>query len=234
MPQDQGEDLAQRLSRAIERIEGVTAAGVVLGDQGEIEEIHLVGPSCRRPKQIVRDTESLLCAQFGMRFDYRKISLVQVSPENNTPRRIRLRLIAARPHPKRVGQVQVILQNGDQRYEGSASIGLDTHREDGVSAVAGATLEAVQKAIGQIVHLTARDAQAVTAADRQVCLAMVSAVTPQGEEQLTGTCLVGNSVLEAASKATLDAINRRLVVWVAAYGAESAQRDGAGLRNISR
>jgi hypothetical protein len=228
------ETLAYRLKQAIERIDGVTSASVVLDAYDEVEEIHLVGPTSRRPKKIVRDAESLLCAQFGIKVDYRKISLVQIGPESNPSRRLRLRLIAARPHPKQAGRVQVILQNGEKRYEGNAAIGADVHSEANVNATAAATLDAVQKAIGSVVQLTARDAQAISTADRQVCLAIVSALTPQGEEQLTGTCLVGDSVFEAASKATLDAINRRLVVWATTYGMEPPKGSDSDLLRVPR
>jgi hypothetical protein len=228
------ESLANHLKQAIERIEGVTSASIVIGAQDEVEEIHLAGPASRRPKKIVRDVESLLCAQFGIRVDYRKISVVQVGPESNPSRRLRLRLISARPHPRREGQVQVILQNEDRRFEGSAVMEDHTNAAHGTSATADATLAAVQKALGQTVRLRTRDMQTITSADRQVCLAIVSAMTPQGEEQLTGTCLVGSNVLEAASKATLDAINRRLVVWTTAYGMELSADGGSGLLKAAR
>jgi hypothetical protein len=214
VPEENGEALVRRLQQAIQKIEGVTSAGVILDEKGGIAEIHLVALPFRRPKQIVRDTESLLYAQFGIRVDYRRISLARVDAEEASTSRTRLRFISAAPQPGTEGVVQVVLRCEDDCYEGVSAVepwglaGQEAH------AAADATLGAVQKAIGRAVQLTAHEAQTVSADGNQVCLVIVHAATPRGEEHLTGSCIVVQSVLEAAAKATLDAINRRLPVWV--------------------
>lgn len=210
MPEERGDPLARRLQRAIEQIEGVTSAGVVLDANGEIAEIHILASPSRRPKQIVRDTESLLFVQFGIRVDYRRISLVQLGPEAMGPSPTRLRFISAVPCPESEAHVQVTLRCGDERYEGVAG---SDELGTGARAAADATLSAVQKALGRPVQLTAHEAQMVAADGQQVCLVVVRALTPHGEERLTGSCIVTKSVLEAAAKAALDAINRRLPIW---------------------
>ena len=58
---------ARQLRRAIEQVKDVTSARVVLDDAGDIDEIHVVGSARREAKRIVRDIESLLYAQFGLR-----------------------------------------------------------------------------------------------------------------------------------------------------------------------
>ena len=52
------EALAHQLQRTIEQIKDVTSARVILDEEGAISEIHLVGSSGRKAKQIVRDIES--------------------------------------------------------------------------------------------------------------------------------------------------------------------------------
>jgi len=197
------------LQRTIEQIRGVTSARVILGDNDEIAEIHLVGIPGRGPKQIVRDTESLLYARFGMRVDYRRISLVQLDADGNAAGPTRLRFISAAAHPQASDRVRVVLHNGKTQVEGVASGSI----ADGGLAAARATLNAVQALIGQVAQLRLQQAQTIVVEGQQILLVAVSALTPTGEERLTGTCLVGNDLLPAAAKATLDAVNRRLPVW---------------------
>lgn len=221
MPEEYGDPLARRLQRAIEQIRGVSSAGVVLNAAGEIAEIHILALPSRRPKQIVRDVESLLFVQFGIRVDYRRISLVQPGPGGMAASPTRLRFISAVSCPESESQVQVTLRCGEERYEGvgarSGELGASAR------AAAEATLSAVQKALGRPVQLTAHEAQMVSADGQQVCLVVVRALTPHGEEHLTGSCIVTQDVLEAAAKAALDAINRRLPIWAALPSSQTAE-----------
>jgi len=66
------------IETSVQQVQGVYACRVVLESPSEIAEIHVVGSPSRRPKQIVRDIESLLFAQFGLRVNFRKISLAQL------------------------------------------------------------------------------------------------------------------------------------------------------------
>ena len=224
-----GRKEAEEICRAIERIPGVSSAALTLSPQGEILEVHLVGPPGRSPKRIVRDVESLLCAQFRVRIDYRKISLVQPRPEDALPASKRLRFISAMPRPGGP-EVQVILQTAKGRFEGMAR----AERKDGergrALAAASATLQAVEKALGQAVVLKVDELQIVPAEDRQVCLAVVSVATAKGREQLSGTCIVNGDLLASASKAALDAINRRLPVW--SMDEEGGEEKGALSRMV--
>lgn len=211
--QAQQSTYALRLQRAIERITGVTSAKVTIDTRGDIAEIHLVGSPSRRPKQIVRDTESLLYAQFGVRVDYRRISLVQVAPTDEAPTRTRLRLssVAERFEPDH--QVSVTLLNGAQSWIASVSVSEEARAHPTMWAAAQATIDAVQSASGRTVQLDVQDLRTITTEGRNVCLVVVRAQTESGEEGLTGTCIVTSCGCTAAAKATLDAINRRLQVW---------------------
>ncbi|OGO04414.1 MAG: hypothetical protein A2Y73_00045 [Chloroflexi bacterium RBG_13_56_8] len=207
----------QELEQAIERIRGVTSAKIILDQDGEIAEIHLMGSCSRPPKQIVRDTESLLHAHFGARVDYRRISLVQLDSDEDSDIRMRFRLVSAKPHPEKADQLQVILRGNGEPYEGTASLEqAETGGGDAtICAASKATLSAIQKAIGPIVHLEVCEARSVPINNEVVSLVVLAASTPQGEQRLTGTCIINESVCEATAKATLDAINRRLPIWIA-------------------
>jgi len=208
---------AGELERAIERIRGVSAARVILGPRNDIAEIHLVGSPSRQPKQIVRDTESLLYARFGTPVDYRKISLVQLGSADEPGLRTRIRLISAEAHPDDADELRVVLQGDGERYEGTALIesGALSQGESALRAGSDATLAAVQGFVGPIVHLSVQEARTIPTRDGELCLVIILASTPHGQQRLTGTCAMTDNVWEATAKATLDAMNRRLPVWIA-------------------
>lgn len=57
---------------------GIQRARVVVNDWGAIEEIHILTGLDRGPKQIVRDVQSALKAQWDITVDRRKVSVAQV------------------------------------------------------------------------------------------------------------------------------------------------------------
>ncbi len=210
---EQDDRFEMELVRCLQQIRGVRAASVALDVDGQVSEVHLVGGASRPPKQIVRDAESLLHAQFGMRIDYRKISLVQLDGETVTSHRNRLRLIHVAQRSEPADCVEVLLQGDEARFAGLEDL-LEGMRDDQkAQAAARATLAAVQQAIGQDVPLALGEVQLLSPTEQRVCLAIVTAQTARGEERLSGSCLVTDGVLEAGCKATLDALNRRLPVW---------------------
>ena len=213
MSQAYGETLEHRLQTAIEQINGVHAARVILDKQEHIAEIHLVSASSRRPKQIVRDTESLLHAHFGIHVDYRKISLVQLGADEPSALRMRLMFVSAETEAQPSPHVRVALRTKDT-VQGIAWLETGASENAMAHAAAQATLDALVKIIGPAVRLEMRAAEMVVADDFRVCLVVLHASAADQAELLTGTCLVGQNVLEAAGKAVLDAVNRRLPIWV--------------------
>lgn len=210
---NKGSDVAtENLQRNLERIKGVLSAGVVRDPRGNIAEIHMEASPSRHPKQIVRDTESLLYTRFGIDLDYRKISLVQL--EGATDMEGRLRLVSVHLLPEK-GEVGVVLESGGDVYRERADISPDVASKDEATATAAAeaTLGAMQKIVGDIVPLKLEDVFLVPTDEESVCLIIISAASSRGRERLTGTAIVRDNIPEAAGKATLDAINRRLVVW---------------------
>ncbi len=217
VPKEYDSVLERRLERTIERIEGVTSAKVILAEDGGVSEIHLVSSSSRRPKQVVRDIESLLNAQYGIRVDYRCISLVQLSSENTTPPHKRVQFVSAQSLLPTEHSLQVTLQDENTRYRGVASL-LPTAQsnesdEPCTRAAACATVAALQQILSQYVQLSVQEAQTVSTDDQQIALVIILAQTASSQERLTGTCIIGDSPYDAAAKATLDAVNRRLPFW---------------------
>lgn len=216
----------QELQQAIECIQGVLSARVILDASHEILEVHIVATTARHPKRIVRDVESLLCARYGIRVDYRKISLVQLDVPEKDSGDHRLRFISATQRPEAGDAVEVTLQASQERYVGSAAVCSERSPQPAAYAAASATLRAVQEAIGQTIPLAVQGMEIVATEEHRVCLALVSAMTARGPECLAGTCIIGGDLLEAASKAALDAINRRIPIWITT-GRGTAQEVGS-------
>jgi len=213
VPEGSNKTWARRLQRALEQVKGVTAARIILDETQQIAEIHLVGTAARRPKQIVRDVESLLYAQYGIRMDYRKISVVQLDGDNVSPVPSRLRFVEAVPDSQLRNTVRVLLQNDGRTFQGTALAPANDGSQVSADAVAQATVGAVQQAIGDVAQLSFGGAQSIVTGDQLVVLVMVRADTARGQECLTGTCVVRGNALAAVAKATLDAVNRRLPIW---------------------
>jgi len=199
------------LEEAIACITGVDAARLIVDDAGSIAEIHVIGPLGRNPKRIVRDTESLLRARYGIAVDYRKISIVQLPPTARAYMRPKLVDVLYRPEEACVW-VTLAGAAGEHRCQEVVS-------QDDQASVARAAAQATLRAVGEVTRvsmaLRLAESRIIRAGDHDVMFAMVSAEGQGASEELAGTCIVGRCLPTAAAKATLDAINRRLELWSA-------------------
>ena len=80
-----------KIEELVGQVRGVMAVRVVQDEQGQIDELHIVGSPSRSAKQMVRDVESLLYVRGGVRVDHRKISLVQIAESAIQPAQVRVR-----------------------------------------------------------------------------------------------------------------------------------------------
>jgi len=69
----------RRAENLLTSLEGILSARVVTTPLGEVSEIHILAQSGLAPKQIVRNIESALLAQLGLKVDHRKISIAQTA-----------------------------------------------------------------------------------------------------------------------------------------------------------
>jgi hypothetical protein len=69
----------KRAENLITGLTGVLSARIVVTPLGEVSEIHVLTTSDVQPKQVVRNVESALMAQLGMKLDHRKISVAQTA-----------------------------------------------------------------------------------------------------------------------------------------------------------
>ena len=211
----------KRAENLIGSLTGVLSARVVVSPLGEVTEIHVLTQSDIPAKQVVRNIESALMAQLGLKIDHRKISVAQTADvrpivqlqdeavRTRAKRRlVTFRSLAVRPanRPQRV-TVAVRLAYEDKEYE-SEQTGTDTPRNRMETAARAAAACLDELLSDNSVAL--EGAIMVEAFDRRFILAAVHGLGGREAQLLVGTCEVRESAERSAVLAVLDATNR----WV--------------------
>lgn len=216
---------------AIRQIREVTAVRVVADDRGTIDEIHVLAGRGRGPKQIVRDIESTLQAQFGIPVDHKKISIAQV--DDGSPLSWgngRVRLLGVRfSTDASSAEAEVKVEFDDVTHTGKASGPASSVNRLRITAEA--ALLAVAEYFNSGHRLSLDDVMLIEVRTRKIALAVISLVVPGGEEVLIGTSLVRTSEADAVARSVLDALNRRFSMIIKKPGARRASEDPADSEN---
>ena len=69
----------RRAENLLTSLEGILSARVVTTPLGEVSEVHILAQAGLQPKQLVRNIESALLAQLGLKVDHRRISIAQTA-----------------------------------------------------------------------------------------------------------------------------------------------------------
>lgn len=208
----------RRAEQLIAALSGVMSARIVAGRGGDIEEIHVLTTAEVQPKQTVRNVESALMAQLGLKVDHRKISVAQtaevrpievleqqaVADAASRRKLVFADLVIESPRPKRV-EIRVLLRSGDVLVEGMEE-GVDEARSR-VQLAARAAVKAIEKDLVDS-GVVLEGVRVVEAFDRKLVLAGVHGVGGRTSQMLVGTCEVKESIEQAAVLAVLDATNR--------------------------
>ena len=209
----------RRAENLLTSLEGVLSARVVTTPLGEVSEVHILAQAGLQPKQLVRNIESALLAQLGLKVDHRKISIAQTAEvrpleavEKGAVRDRAMKRaalfeslsVAPGKRPHRV-LIQVALSFGGRTAHAEEEIS-DTPR----SKVEGAARAAVT-VLDQLLsdHSVALEgAKIMTAFDREFVLVAVQGLGGREAVLLIGTAEVKESAERAAVFAVLDATNR--------------------------
>ncbi len=205
------DSIAAELERGIGGIFGVRGARVILDDTGDVLEVHVVTSPKRSPKKVVRDIETYFAVRHRRRLDYRRISCVQLRDDIPLQERPTLRQISSTPD-----RVEVTLSDGTQQLIGRAVAGGDQ-----LQAGAEATVAALNQLWGEEPRLRLIETRIVTLGQRELGLIYLLH-SGRSVEHLTGTSFVRGERGEAAARAVLSAVNRRLRTWMTDLRASSA------------
>jgi hypothetical protein len=201
---------ASDMALTLNQIRGIYASCVVLSSERDVSEIHIVASTDRKPKQIVRDVETILFVKHNTKVDYRKISMVQITDEEL------LQMPVARPEIQRVAEdivgtqrrIRVEIRAAGHFVVGEAFEKIDNPKTMHTSARA--TIDAIKKIINQSLDFQLEDAQIFGLGLREIVVVIVTCLTQDREEVFSGTSFVGSRPMESAARATLDALNRRI------------------------
>lgn len=230
----------QRAEALLGSLAGVVSARIVASETGNVETIHVLVNSDTAPKQMVRNIESALMAELGMRVDHRKVSVATTTRRGSGE-------VAVLPAPvvvaeeERAGDVREVtveptelsgraLYFEDIELRGSRvkgvtckvtlrrgterfvgeSEGQDTGDKARVELAARAAMQAIVLADATGRTLTLEGAKVISAFDRELVLVGLQARSGRSLQLLTGCCELKDSTETASALAVLNATNR----WV--------------------
>lgn len=200
----------RELEESLTRLDSIDAVRIV-NDGDRIAEVHVIAALEKPAKQVVRDVQSLAMARFGAAIDRRVISVVQISPSDLAP------VATARPAVVEVMEtpngtrttLNVTLRHRDEEHTGSATGPAVSSAR--LRLIGDASISAVEEAYVELPPV-ALDSIAVTqVGSHRVVVAVVVAAGERGTEQMVvGSALSQGDDGEAAVKAVLNALNRKL------------------------
>lgn len=208
------------LERAINQLDGVISARV-LTTGTEIDEIHVLAPLDRTPKKIVRNIESLLLVTFGIRVDHRRISVVQTERKQTAEpmvARLRIEAIENLTPPDHRHGVRVRVRAAETIITG---MGYAREDESELHSSSRAVISAIEQMLNTAGVLALDHLQVLELRDRKVVIVIVNWLFSGQEELLAGASVARDDLVEAAARATLDAMNRKLVRMQPAESAAS-------------
>lgn len=217
----------RRAETLLTTLDGILSARVVTTPLGEVSEIHILAQAGLAPKQLVRNIESALLAQLGLRVDHRKISIAQtaeVRPIDALEQQVVLDRSLTRTvlfedlvmtTPRSRHAVATVTLNCGGRLESATEEGPDTPRNR-METVARATLQVLSRMLERQT-MTLEGTQTIDAFSREYVMVGVQVISGRETRLLTGSCEVRDSVEQAVTYAVLDATNR-WVNWHASKG----------------
>lgn len=223
-----------QVEKLLRGLSGVKSLKLVPNGVGGIEEVHVVGTSDTGAKQVVRNIESALLAEFGIQIDHRKISVARVEEPDIHPdataegvqaevedeedldemepvpdSRVRRLLLDSFEIDRRAGQqvaCRVTLRDGEAFYEGEAE-GPDFARSR-LEVAAQAVLQALNEATLEPITLRLDGVTRLDVFERHLVVAVVQGQEHRRSVTLPGISVIENSPEEAAVLACLHATNR--------------------------
>lgn len=220
----------RQVEQLLSGLEGVGSLKIVPDGHGGIDEVHVVSNSAIGAKQVVRNIESALLAEFGLQIDHRKISVAQIRkpdiphaeappaegaaplapPEVEAAREVSRRLLLDSLELERTAghkvACHVTLKGAEESFRGTAE-GPD-FSQSRLEVAARAVLAALNQAALENVRLRLEGVTRMEAFGRDFLIALVQGQERRNTVTLTGISLVTDSAEEASVLACLQATNR--------------------------
>lgn len=193
-------------------IKSVISSKVIINSNNEICEIHVLSDNSRHSKQIARDIRTALLSKFNTDVDYKIISVAQIDRNISFNSDFRL-LYEGYTNETTSDRIRIItkLTWDNKEFLGIAE-GIKSEKQSLVVA-AKSTLDAIKQAINFDCFII-EDIQYARIAGEDAMLVAITQVNNGKEEILVGASIVENNKIDAAIKATLNAINRKICLLI--------------------
>ncbi|HET8837219.1 MAG TPA: hypothetical protein VFN08_21020 [Gemmatimonadales bacterium] len=209
----------RRAENLLTSLEGILSARVVTTPLGEVSEIHILAQAGLQPKQLVRNIESALLAQLGLKVDHRKISIAQTADVKP------IEALERDSVRERVLQRTVLFENlsvapGRRQHRIAISVTLSYRNqtetaEEEASDTPRSRVEGAARAAVTVLDRLLTDssialegAKIVEGFDREFAFVAVQGLGGRDTTLMTGTSEIKESAERAAVFAVLDATNR--------------------------
>jgi hypothetical protein len=200
----------ERIEELIHQVRGVLSAYVSLTNDGEVEEIHVLGDAERTPKQIVRDIESMLATQMGMRIDHKRVSVAQMRKTGRPPQakaaaRLKFRSVNLTVTGV-AAEAQVEIEKDEVVATGIASGPSSSQNQ--MRLVNIAAMRAIEKFLPPDYSLSLEELKVIPMGEEEIIVVVLNLLKPREEIQLVGSAILGSDVKRSVIFASLKALNR--------------------------
>ncbi len=213
--------LAVRAEDVIKKLRDVSAVSVLV-DDGRIHEVHITTTSNRTPKQLVRDVESALEAEMGIRVDHRCVSVAQKKEsgeEAEIPELSVADFCVPETNSQRVRFGSVNVNFSELRGHAKVELWLDAHESAGFAEgscdqydvnrlIATATLQCIQQLIAEECSFSLGDVEVIRLGPDEVVVANIKFLWGRTDRTLVGSTVVSQNLHQSVVYAVLDAVNR--------------------------
>lgn len=213
----------QKAEELIASLQDVVSVRIAATETGSVDTIHVLVSGGVSAKAVVRNIESALMAQLGLRVDHRKISVAStaMAVPRTTPtgapvveervavasRTVYFEDVEVRGSRARGVTCKVTLRIAGEHFAGEAEEGMQSDKSR-IDVAARATLTALALSGPTGALFSLEGVKVMPAFDREFVFAAVMARSGREQVMLTGTCEVRESAETAAVLAVLDATNR--------------------------
>ena len=193
-------------------IKSVISSKVISDSNNEVCEIHVLSDNSRHSKQIARDIRTSLLSKFNVDVDYKIISVAQIDKNlsYNSDFRLLYEGYTNETTSDRI-KIKTKLSWDDKEFFGEAE-GIKSEKQSLVVA-AKSTLEAIKLAINFDCFIV-EDIQYAKITGEDALLVAITQVNNGKEDILVGASIIENNKIDAAIKATLNAINRKICLLI--------------------